>query len=166
MKPIEDIVVDKIYQLVNQVLSKIIKPDIKVENITQIDIEMMAKVKEVYGIEGIILDVDETLRKDMSPLPETSKKWIESVKSEFKIIVVSNGMDSKVQEYLQNQGIEYIGGAFKPLKTSFNKACKKLNIDSSKVLVIGDSIIDDILGGKRSNMKTVLVKNAPDDSER
>ena len=166
MKPIEDIVVDKIYQLVNQVLSKIIKPDIKVENITQIDVEMIAKIKQDYGIEGIILDVDETLRKDMLPLPETSKRWIESIKNELKIIVVSNGIDEKVQEYLQGQDIEYIGAAFKPLKSSFNKACKKLNIDSSKVLVIGDSIIDDILGGKRSNMKTALVKNVPDDSER
>lgn len=159
MKPIEDIIVDKIYQLINQVLLRIVKPDMTVKQITDLTAERIAEIKSEYGIEGIILDVDETLRKDMKPLPDTSKKWIENIKEQLKVIVVSNGVDRSVEEYLRTQGIEYIGFANKPLKRSFEKACKKMNVESEKVLVIGDSLLDDILGGKRSNMKTALVQD-------
>ena len=40
-----------------------------------------------------------------------------------------------------------------------------MDVDPSKVLVLGDSLLDDIYGGKRNNMKTALVKDV-DDEER
>lgn len=166
MKPIEDIIVDKIYELVNQVLSRIVKPDIILEQVTQLTEEKIEQIKSEYGIEGIILDVDETLRKDMKPLPERSKEWIEAIQKQLKVIVVSNGLDKKVEEYLKTQGIEYIGFANKPLKWSFRKACKKMSIEPEKILVVGDSLLDDILGGKRSNMKTALVQEAVEEEEK
>lgn len=166
MKPIEDIIVDKIYELVNQVLSRIVKPDITLEQVTQLTEEKIEQIKSEYGIEGIILDVDETLRRDMKPLPEQSKKWIESIQKQLKVIVVSNGLDPKVEEYLKTQKIEYIGFANKPFKSSFTKACKKMNIVPEKVLVVGDNLLDDILGGKRSNMKTALVQDAVEEEEK
>lgn len=166
MKPIENIIADKIYQLINQVLSRIIKPDITVEQVTQLTEEKITEIKREYGIEGIILDVDETLRKKMKPISESSKKWIEAIQKQLKVIVVSNGLDSKVREYLKTQGIEYIGLANKPLKGSFTKACKKLDTSPEKVLVVGDSLVSDILGGRRSNMKTALVQEAVQNYER
>lgn len=166
MKPIEDIIVDKIYQLINQVLSQIIKPDIKLKQVTELTAEKISEMKRKYGIEGIILDVDETLRSDMKPIPEINKKWIETAKQQLKIIVVSNGLDRKVEQYLKTEGIEYIGCANKPLKGSFNKACKKMSIQPEQVLVVGDSLLDDILGGKRSNMKTALVEEVSEDIEK
>lgn len=166
MKPIEDIIVDKIYELVNQVLSRIVKPDITLEQVTQLTEEKIEQIKSEYGIEGIILDVDETLRRDMKPLPEQSKKWIESIQKQLKVIVVSNGLDPKIEEYLKTQKIEYIGFANKPFKSSFTKACKKMNIAPEKVLVVGDNLLDDILGGKRSNMKTALVQEAVEEEEK
>ena len=86
MKPIEDIIVDKIYQLINQVLSQVIKPDIKLKQVTELTAEKILEMKRKYGIEGIILDVDETLRRNMKPIPEINKKWIETAKQQLKII--------------------------------------------------------------------------------
>ena len=40
-----------------------------------------------------------------------------------------------------------------------------MNIQPNKVLVIGDSLFDDVLGGKRNNMKTVLVKDVEDEEK-
>jgi len=154
---------DKIYELVNLILSKIIKPDISIGKVSELDEEMVEKLKTDYGIEGIILDVDETLRKNMKKIPRCNQEWIEQLKGQIKVIVVSNGLDKSMEQFFSEKGIDYIGFARKPLKKGFIEACERMKIEPSKVLVIGDSVLDDIYGGKRNNMRTVLVKKVEDD---
>lgn len=165
MRGLEDIIIDKIFEVTNYTLSKFIKPDITVETVTDLDEKTIKEIKRKYGIEGVILDVDETLRKNMKKIPESNKEWLRKMKKELKIIVVSNGVDRNVQTYLNEQGIDYIGFASKPLKFNFLKACKRMKIKPEQVLVIGDSLWHDIYGGKRNNMTSVLVKNVNDDLE-
>lgn len=164
-KNIEDLVADKIYGLINYVLSKLVKPDIKVDKVTQLDEEKIAMIKKQYGIEGIILDVDDTLRKDMQQIPKCNEEWLNNLKNQLKIIIISNGSDKDMNKFFKNKGIEYIEFAHKPLKKSFITACKKMNLEPEKILVIGDSVIDDIYGGKRNKMKTLMVKKV-DGEER
>ena len=71
----------------------------------------------------------------------------------------------KIEKYFQEKGIEYIGFAHKPLKRNFIKACEQMNVSADKVLVIGDSLLNDIYGGKKNNMKTALIKEV-EDTER
>ena len=163
MKELDKMVVDKILDLVNYVLSKVINPDITVENVNQLTSEEIDKLKQEYGIEGIILDVDKTLRKELKDIPKCNKEWIESVKGKLKIIILSNGRDSEIKQYFEDNGIDYIGFANKPLKKSFIKACEKLELTPDKVMVIGDSLFGDIYGGKRNNMKTALVKDVEEE---
>ncbi len=163
MKELDKMVADKILDLVNYVLSKVINPDITVENVNQLTSEEIDKLKQEYGIEGIILDVDKTLRKELKDIPKCNKEWIESVKGKLKIIILSNGRDSEIKQYFEDNGIDYIGFANKPLKKSFIKACEKLELTPDKVMVIGDSLFGDIYGGKRNNMKTALVKDVEEE---
>lgn len=165
MKTLDEIIGDKILEIAHYILSKFVKPDMTVDKVTQLDKETLDKIISKYGIEGIILDVDETLRKEMKDIPKCNKDWIESLRCKVKIIILSNGKDKKIEQYFQEKGIDYIGFAHKPLKKNFIKACKKMNISPNKVLVIGDSLFDDIYGGKKNNMKTVLVKEV-EDNER
>ena len=116
LKSIDDIVVDKICAIVNYMLSIIIKPDIQINKVTELDKDAIVNLKQKYGIEGIILDVDETIRKDMKYIPEVNQKWIDSIKEELKIIVVSNGKDGKIEQFFKERKIDYIGIAHKPLK--------------------------------------------------
>ena len=62
-------------------------------------------------------------------------------------------------------GIDYIRFACKPLKKNFVKACEKMKVNPERVLMVGDSLFDDIYGGKRNKMKTALVKEV-EDNER
>lgn len=48
--------------------------------------------------------------------------------------------------------------AHKPLKMNFLKACKLMNLPPDKVLTVGDSLLDDVHGGHRLNMRTALVR--------
>ena len=163
MKSIEDYMAEKIEDLINYVLSKIIKPDMKVENVRELDKEKITELKRVCNIEGIILDVDETLRKDMRMLPRCNQEWIENLRGQLKIIIVSNGYDRDIKNYFEERGIDYIGFAHKPLKINLLKACKKMQLDPTKVMIVGDRLWDDIYGGKKNNMYTTLVKSVEEE---
>ena len=144
MKRIEDAVIDGIYAIVDNIIARKIKPDVKVNKVAELDEKMIAKLKEEYHIEGVILDVDETIRKNMKDIPDVNKKWIEELKKQLKIIVVSNGKDSRIETYLREKGIDYIGLARKPLKKNFIKACERMQLEPDKVLVIGDKLFEDL----------------------
>lgn len=165
MKTLDELVADKILDLVHYVLSKIIKPDMTLNKVNELDIQAIEKLKQQYGIEAVILDVDDTLRKEMRDIPRCNKEWIESLKDKIKIIIVSNGVDQNIEKYFKESGIDYIEFACKPLKKNFIKACEKMNVNPESVLMVGDSLFDDIYGGKRNRMKTALVKEV-EDNER
>lgn len=163
MKSLDELMADKICELINYVVSKIIKPDIEIDKVRELDGEMIARLKQEYGIEGIILDVDKTLRKDMKKIPKCNQEWIENLKGQLKIIILSNGIDKDIDNFFKERGIDYIGFANKPLRKNFIKACKMMNVEPDKVLVVGDSLFSDIHGGKRNCMKTVLVRDVEDE---
>ena len=165
MKTLEDLVAEKLCDLVHYALSKIIKPDMTLNKVNELEIQAIEKMKQQYGIEAIILDVDDTLRKEMKDIPKCNKEWIEGLKGKIKIMIVSNGVDRDIEKYFKENGIDYIGFACKPLKKNFLKACEKMNVNPESVLMVGDSLFDDIYGGKRNNMKTALVKEV-EDNER
>lgn len=166
MKPIEDMLADKIYELVNYVLSKKFIPDIKLDTVGMLKREDIVSLKQKLGIEGVILDIDDTLRSGMNKIPKCNEQWLDMLKEELKVIVVSNGIDGNVEKFLEAKGIDYIGFAHKPMKKNFIKACDRLGITPEKTLVIGDSVWCDIFGGQRNNMKTALVKKVEDDEVR
>lgn len=163
MKTLEDLVAEKLCDLVHYALSKIIKPDMTLNKVNELDIQAIEKMKQQYGIEAIILDVDDTLRKEMKDIPKCNKEWIEGLKGKIKIMIVSNGVDRNIEKYFKENGIDYIGFACKSLKKNFLKACEKMNVNPESVLMVGDSLFDDIYGGKRNNMKTALVKEVEDE---
>ena len=165
MKKIEDLIADKICELAAYILSKRIHPDIKIDKVTDLSREEIRYVKQMYNLEGVILDIDDTLRKDMKKIPKCNEEWLNMIKQELKVIVVSNGNDKKIEEFFREKDIDYIGFAHKPLKRNFIKACERLKIQPENVLVVGDSLFDDIYGGKRNKMKTALVKEV-DEEER
>ena len=164
MKTLDELIADKILDLLHYVLSKFINPDITLGKVNELNTNVIDQLKQQYGIEGIILDVDETLRKEMKDIPKCNKEWIESLEGKLKVIIVSNGKDKKIEQYFKEIGIDYIGFAHKPLKKNLLKACEKMNLSPDKVMIIGDSLFDDVYGGKRNNMKTALVKDV--DEER
>ena len=166
MKPIEDMLADKIYELVNYVLSKKFIPDIKLETVGTLTRDDVRSLKKQLGIECVILDIDETVRTGMNKIPKCNEQWLDMLKEELKVIVVSNGIDGNVEKFLEAKGIDYIGFAHKPMKKNFIKACERLGIAPENTLVIGDSVWCDIYGGQRNNMKTALVKKVEEDEER
>lgn len=158
MKHPEDILGDQIMKLARFVLSKVVKPDITVDKVSDLDVQEIERIKQEYGIEAIILDVDDTLRTNMQSIPKANQDWLESLRGKVKMIILSNGVDKSIEQYFADRGIDYIGFACKPFKRNFVRACQRLNVKPENVMVVGDSLFDDIHGGKKNQMKTVLVR--------
>lgn len=161
MKSIEDRIVNKIFEGVNFLISFKIKPDMTIDKVGDLKLEDIRTLK-TQGIKGVILDVDETLRKNMGNIPKCNQEWLDILKTELKVIVVSNGVDANIEKFFDAKGIDYIGFAHKPFKKNFNKACQKLGLRPEEMMIIGDDLFSDIYGGKRNNMKTVMVKEVRD----
>jgi len=162
MKRPEEILGDQILRLVDYALSKVIKPDITLDKVTDLSADELEKIKREYGIEAIILDVDDTLRAETDMIPKANREWIESLRGKVKIIILSNGKDKNIEKYFSDIGIDYIGVAHKPLKKNFVKACQRLGVKPENILMVGNSLFDDIYGGQRNNMKTALVNSVED----
>ena len=163
MRKIEEIIGDKIIDLSHYLLAKVIKPDITIDKVNDLTVEKIEKPKQEYAIEAIILDVDRTIRKEMKMIPKCNQDWVDNIRGKIKIIVLSNGIDKNIEKYFQEKGIDYIGFALKPLRKNFIKACERMNVNPEKVVVIGDSLFDDIHGGKKNKMKTALVKKVEEE---
>ena len=119
MKDPIKILIDEIFNKLSETfyyyLIKAVKPDMKIENVTELTEEMIIMLKQKLQVEGIIIDVDETLRKDMKVIPKCNQEWLEMVMKHLKVVAVSNGRDDKIKDYCEKQGITYISNAWKPL---------------------------------------------------
>lgn len=153
----EKIIEEKISKAFNLFLSKVIKPTIVINDICQLDGEMLDYLESI-GVQGLILDVDETLRYDMQDLSPEVISWLSMIKKRFRVAVVSNGMDGKVSKILESMNIPYYTMAFKPCRIKVRKAIVGLCVSNRTIMMVGDDYIDDIYTGNRMNMKTCLVK--------
>lgn len=164
-KLIVQLIEQKIYNVISNRLRKYIKPNLTLKEVNDIDLELLKKLKSIYGIGGIILDVDETLRKDMMKIPDCNKEWIKYMKQEFKVLILSNGYDNSLKKFANENGVEYIGFAKKPLKKYFLDSCNRMGLNPENVLVIGDNIINDIHGANKCGMISAIVDRVKEDDE-
>ena len=158
MKRPENIIYYFICNISNNIVSFFVKPDMEVEIVTDLSEARLDKLKS-NNIKGLIIDVDETLRFNMGDIPYENEEWLRMASDKLKIVILSNGMDRKLEYKFNEMNINYIQFAFKPLKCGFKKALDILGLEPQEVAVIGDDLFDDILGGNRNDMTTIKVSS-------
>lgn len=112
------------------------------------------------GIRGVILDVDDTLTTHNSPrVTAAVLNWLKHTQQQgFACIIVSNNRYPEHIEHISRRlGIPAIARARKPRANGFRWALKELDLPPEQVVVVGDRLLTDILGGARMGMKTCLV---------
>ena len=135
---------------------EVLKPNVYVESICNIDSK---KLKKIRNIDGIIVDLDNTLIAwGEENINNEIDEWITDAKNlGLKLCIVSNTRSKRVAKFAEIFQIPYSSNSLKPFNTPFNKALKILNTHNSKTIVIGDQIFTDILGGNLLNLFTILV---------
>lgn len=132
---------------------KIFYPDEFYEKIEDIDLNKYKNFK------ALIIDHDNTLvKRGEEFLEERVLNWLNIAKENFKIGIISNNKKEKIVFLEKNFNFPIIGHALKPLPFSFKKMMKILNVKSSEVVLIGDQLFTDILGGNLLKFYTILVK--------
>lgn len=133
-----------------------LRPDFYVSRLIHIPIEYL----EAKEIKGVIIDLDNTIAPwDSDVIAEKFAQWLQDVLiCNIKIILVSNNKKNRVAAFSQLIGVPYIASAGKPLKKSFIRAKKILDLPSHRMAVIGDQLFTDVFGGNRMGFHTILVQ--------
>ena len=76
------------------------------DKVSDLDVQEIERIKQEYGIEAIILDVDKTLRADMQSIPKVNQDWLESLNGKVKMIILSNGVDKDIEQYQNPRRIQ------------------------------------------------------------
>jgi HAD superfamily phosphatase (TIGR01668 family) len=113
------------------------------------------------GIEGIILDLDNTLvlwqKEEMA---EEILAWLEALQAEgFKLCILSNSILSKRSERIAERlGCPNVRRARKPSRSGFHRAMEAMGTKPATTAIVGDQMFTDIWGGNRSGVYTIMVK--------
>lgn len=133
----------------------LLKPDIKLERVTDITLEILKK----YNITHLILDVDNTLSTHHGHvLTEGLEDWLKLMKdSNIGLMVLSNSKEMRVKPFAQKIGLPFISLGLKPLPFGYLRAVKALGSKKKHTAIVGDQIFTDVLGGNLVGVKSILL---------
>jgi len=111
------------------------------------------------GIKGIITDLDNTLvewdRPDATP---QLIEWFAGMQQAgIQVTIVSNNNELRVKSFADPMQIPFIYKARKPFRKAFLSGLRLMGLKSNEVVVIGDQLLTDVLGGNRLKLHTILV---------
>lgn len=111
------------------------------------------------GIKGIITDLDNTLVAWDCPsaTPQLVSWFKELQRQGILVTIVSNNNEKRVKAFSNPLGIPFIFEARKPLTKAFKRALRNMGLKKDEVVMIGDQLLTDVLGGNRIGLHTILV---------
>lgn len=130
-------------------------PDIYVKSVYKIDYD---KLKE-SGIKCLLFDLDNTIAPLSLKKPNKKIKDLFNKLKEmgFKIIIFSNSGKSRLKPFKDDLEVDCAFSAKKPMRKKFDIIMKEYRYSVSEVVIIGDNIVTDILGGNKVGITTILV---------
>lgn len=132
-----------------------LKPDIKLDKITDITPDILKK----YNINSLILDVDNTLSTHHGQvLTDGLEDWLLTMKAyDIKMTVLSNSTKKRLEPFSKKIGLDYISMGLKPLPFGYLRAIKRLGSKRKNTAIVGDQLFTDVLGGNLVGVKTILL---------
>lgn len=111
------------------------------------------------GIKGIITDLDNTLVawNVRDATPEIIQWFQEMKEQDIKVTIISNNNQERVEMFSEPLEAPFVFSARKPLSHAFKSAAKEMDLRKDEVVVIGDQLLTDVLGGNFAGFYTILV---------
>lgn len=130
-------------------------PDIMLHDVTRIDKALL----RANGIQGLILDVDNTLADHGSQILRPSVQiWLCQMQDAgIKLIIASNNTRQRVEPFAYKLGLDFVSFSCKPSTLGLSRAQRKLGLPAERIAIVGDQIYTDIVGGNLKGMYTILV---------
>lgn len=134
----------------------LLRPHAYAPRITHIDpFELYAR-----GIHGAIVDLDNTLVgfRSLAPLEE-DVAWVRAAKeANMRVAMLTNNGTPWASQVAEVLGVPCIPRARKPLPHGFRRALAILELPRDRVVVIGDQVFTDVLGGRLAGLEVILVE--------
>ncbi|WP_284140468.1 MULTISPECIES: YqeG family HAD IIIA-type phosphatase [unclassified Virgibacillus] len=130
-------------------------PNEHVKSIFDID---PASLKE-KGIKGVITDLDNTLVAwDVRDATSEVVQWFKLLKDHgISVMIISNNNQDRVKIFAEPLDTPYVFSARKPLRRAFVTAAKEMGMKKEEIVVVGDQLLTDVLGGNLAGFYTILV---------
>ena len=136
---------------------KLLQPDLVLGNTI---FNLTPQILSQHKIEGLILDVDETL------VPFKQKKasmelqqWITEIGRNTPIWLVSNNISqARISDIAKSVNLPFIFAAKKPSRRKLKQAARAMDLPVERVAMVGDRLFTDVLAGNRLGMFTILVE--------
>ncbi|MEI3606880.1 YqeG family HAD IIIA-type phosphatase [Pseudogracilibacillus sp. SE30717A] len=114
---------------------------------------------QTEGKKGIIVDLDNTLVPwNVEYATEEVINWLKKMKdANIKVTIFSNNNEDRVTVFSEPLKTPFVFKANKPLKRAFKQVNEQMQLNRDEIVVIGDQLLTDILGGNRAGFYTILV---------
>ena len=132
-------------------------PDRLYRRYTDITPQMMQE----WGIKLLLCDLDYTLAPRSVARPdEEVLNWVNAMKAVgVEVMILSNNRSPvRVETFCKDMGITYVGHAGKPAKRGYREAMAKAGVSERETAMLGDKLLTDVLGAKRSNVLALMVE--------
>jgi HAD superfamily phosphatase (TIGR01668 family) len=112
-----------------------------------------------HGIEAVLSDLDNTLVpygcKEVSVL---TRQYVAGLLAAgLRVIVLSNAGPRRVAPVAEALGVPFLAHAGKPARGAYERALSKLGAGPEAAVGVGDQVLRDVLGARRSGLLSVLV---------
>ena len=141
-----------------------LKPDYNLKNIYEINLEELKSL----GIKNLLFDLDSTLMASKSGYySEKTLKWLEQVKKDFSIAVISNNHNKQYIEKVKAvSDFPLVFCARKPDIKAAKEFMQSCDMKSDETAFVGDRPLTDVLCGKKLGCKTILVDSISAEIEK
>ena len=114
-----------------------------------------------WGIRLLLCDLDYTLAPRSVLQPDAQVlSWVQAMKEAgVEVMILSNNRSSeRVELFCKDMGITYVGHAGKPAKRGYREAMAKSGVTEKETAMLGDKLLTDVLGAKRSRVLALMVE--------
>ncbi len=141
-----------------------LKPDYNLKSIYDINLDELKQ----KGIKALLFDLDSTLMASKTAFyEEKTLNWLEKVKQDFFIAVVSNNHNPIYMEKVkQVTDFPIAFNAAKPDTKVARALMKQFNLTGATTAFVGDRPLTDTLCGQRLGCTTILVDSISADREK
>ena len=123
--------------------------------------DITPQMLQSWGIRLLLCDLDYTLAPRSVKRPDGQVlSWVNGMKAAgIEVMILSNNRSSvRVETFCKDMGITYVGHAGKPAKRGYREAMAKAGVSAKETAMLGDKLLTDVLGAKRSGVLALMVE--------
>ena len=113
------------------------------------------------GVKLLLCDLDYTLAPRSVSVPDKElRRWLEEMNAAgVTVMILSNNRScERVDTFCAPLGIPYVGHAGKPSRRGYREAMEKAGVTEKETAMLGDKLLTDVLGAKRSGVLALMVE--------